>query len=178
MFYAEYGTGKTLLLVHKAAELLKRREKVLFIVFVYMEGDHPACLLDHLQQQFDKIVKDNKLDKNLLTLKTDGITSFSKLLVQNVNNQHVFVDELDDYHRIKNKGYLESSMSKYFWIAMSADVYHLEMPDEKEDEVHCLRKVFRNQPNIIRYLKLHNDVEVKDEMDRNNPPVVTIFYEG
>ncbi len=168
-FISEYGTGKTLLLIHKATELLKAGEKVLFAI------QEQKFLAAHLQRHFDRVLEQFGADKNLLTLTTFHNEERLRLIEQNVNRQHVFIDEAsfspEEERHLERLD--ESQMQKCLWIAFSQRDYkyaNFVFKGERQ-----LKRVFRNQPNIIRYLRLNSSGV---GVDRNHPQVTTIIHPG
>ena len=149
---------------------MRRGEKITFLV-----GNSPSedsLLVLHLQECFARVLEEARLDKNLLQLSACRDSDLVAALRQNVGSQHVFVDET--FYTAATLNYLrgleEANMSKCLWIAFR--------PDEKPAHVEGarrLQKVFRNQPNIARYLKMVQDA--KTEVDINNPPVAIIVYQ-
>ena len=102
-------------------------------------------------------------------IKRDGIL---KMLKDNVNKRHVFVDEYDSIANeleefCKEESLDESKMTRCLWVA-SPVPYSMSSNYVKE-----LKKVFRNQPNIIRHLDL--EVGSATAKDDNNPPVITVI---
>ena len=172
--FLEFGTGKTLLLAHRATELLKKGEEVLFLICY--EVNPPIWLINNLRQHFDTAFKANRLDSNLLELMTHKQNSgedLVELIEHKVKKQNVFVDEVTDLEVSYPLSLLEESeLVHHLWIALRPGKSITETLEEMRD----LKRVFRNQPNIIRYLRLNDLREENLEVDRNNPPVVTVFH--
>ncbi len=136
--------------------------------------------MDHIQSHFDKVLQDYELDKSLLQITICGeqdsgkAASVADLIKQNVNKRHLLLDEVydgeDDVSRHLSS-VKEDDLNKCLWIVLD--------PERREESIggqqRTLKRVFRNQPNIVRYLKRNEKEEFK-EVDPNNPPVVTIFY--
>ena len=178
LLFSDFGTGKTLLLIHKATKLLKKRERVVFAVCYVV--NKPIYLLRHLRQHFDCVMEEHKLDKNLLEVTALEVSSlnseinFPKVLRQKVAKSHVIVDEVIDHggfvlDDLERNG--EDSLANCLWIAHSSDCNRIANKGDSN-----LKRVFRNQPNIIRYLNFNKETEANTDMDSNNPPVITIFY--
>ena len=170
-YAAEFGTGKTLLLVHKATELLKRNEKVLFAVQTDDRDRTYLLLTGLLKRQFGQVLEEHGIRLSRFELTQVGRGGLSKLLADNLNRRHVFVDEALVCQA--EKEYLEAideaALTKCLWMAFRPDV------SERVEGERQLSKVFRNQPNIVRYLKLEQGLhKLADDI---NPAVTTIIHE-
>ncbi len=101
-----------------------------------------------------------------------------KALEQHANREHIFVDEAwvcsandSDQETIaflsRQK---ESALRKCLWIAFRPEEATHVFEGERQ-----LGKVFRNQPNIVKYLN-RNGRQEANQADCNNPLVTTILY--
>ena len=174
-FFPDFGTGKTLLLVHKATELLKAGETVLFIISSEENMDIPLTLT--LKDTFGRVIKENGLDKELLELKQIPHSNLLEAFTSNIGSRHVFADEIimaynKDGHVIQELDKWISSVSKtdlnlFFWLARDS-----QYSGASETPCTALEKRFRNEKNIIDYLK---DVECK--VASENCPVEAVFHD-
>ncbi len=93
-------------------------------------------------------------------------------LKANVNRRHVFIDEylgsVDISKFIRYKSLNESTLAKCIWVASYNGYSNL-----RAVSVTPLKKVFRNQPNIIKYLELDSAEDAAPDV--NNPPVTNII---
>ena len=150
IFTSSYSTGKTVLLIHCALELLKKGQKVLFVIF----GNNASksllqMKLERLFEEFDQIiVKSTKNLENWNWLKS-------------YQDYHVFVDELvlgvPDIETTEND-ILEMneliSPVKHLWIAIAGNI---SLVDESrlstKFQFPKLTYPLRNTQEIVEFTK-------------------------
>ncbi len=96
VFRSGYGTGKTLLLLQKAIELLRAGERVLFVVAtVHDSVRHDTFLTNSLRRMFAQMAETGDFNPELVDInqvKTSTVNA--KFLNESLKSSNVFVDEL------------------------------------------------------------------------------------
>ncbi len=143
-FVPDYGTGKTLLLIHKATELIKKGEKVLYLVYNKRTSEE-ILLTRHLREVFRKVLDRLGASQDLIAIEEVRKEEHLLTRMSSTNTGHIMVDEApQDVDTLINK--LDTDgIAKCIWVALHE--YCCNTP--KFFRIH-LKKNFRNQPNIAQ----------------------------
>ena len=156
LLVAGYGTGKTLLLVHRARELASAGEQVLFIVFAFEEG--PDTLLT---SELKKCFKDFPT----LTVKQlidDSV--FDSILDNCPGITHIFMDEVP-YDRATSRECIEELRANpsvdTIWVALRHG------RTKGQESLPQLKKCLRNEKSIVEYVESNMNLTLPVEPKRD-----------
>ncbi len=161
--------------MHKAAELLRDGQRVLFIIQNTYGGYGDEFVPESL---LTSIIKQslNGIADELLELREVEPNDLVETLEANLNDhRNVFVDEAQNDEDLMEflDGIDGGSLEKCLWLAFQFQ--HRNQPEDREGSV-VLKKVFRNQANVIHYMDLDEEsVRVAESRVTNDNPVVTVF---
>ena len=165
---AGYGTGKTLLLFHRARELASAGEQVLFIVFageIIPNALHPfeftrrrlpdTLLTLELKNYFE--------DLSTLTVKqVTDVSEFDSILDNCPGTTHIFMDEVPyDEARLCFDKLRASPSIDTIWVALRRGDSH------GQRSLPQLKKCLRNEKSIVEFAKLSEKLLVPVELTRD-----------
>ena len=88
IFQSGYGTGKTILMVHCALELMKKGQRVKFVLYQNKSKKMKTFLQLKLEAFFEPYIKNNLMS----IINTSGFKDW--LWLKNLQNVNIFIDEL------------------------------------------------------------------------------------
>ena len=123
LFDSCFSTGKTLLMRHCIEKLLKKNEKVLFLINTEGNMLPPTLLLLKLKEYFHQMYQNTPIENNIIVeecnLNEEG--AFDDKLKEH-QDYHIFIDEIRFEHCIDYATLIKwnnlISVDKHFWIAI------------------------------------------------------------
>ncbi len=130
--------------------------------------------MQYLRKCFHNAVDEEKI--GLMELKQVDTTGLLKMVADNFNQKHIFVDEVPS----SVAGHTEQRLrhmarERFLWMAVE---YTDPILHSAPVVSHTLSKCFRNESNIVKYIEsFEGDITTAPVKEGGNK-VVTIFYTG
>ena len=175
-----FSTGKTVLMLHCALQLLKLQKKVLFVISDNSREDktinksnfHPSLLLMKIQNQFKQLYANGEFsDLNHFHIIEENLENPNNFdaLIKSYPDSHFFIDEIKIFDgqfgikidTLKSWSSYQMQQQLHLWVAISYSKFGFDssLLSAEYPTRPIMNKALRNNFNIVKHVKSKKNLD-------------------